>query len=403
MATTLEKPGSFSSLPWSALETAIGGDMLLPENPRYDEARRVWNGMIDRRPAAIARARTTDDVAAAVRFARDHGLEIAVRGGGHSWPGKSVCDDGIMIDLSHMNEAGFNDVAKLSTAPLIATHCNVHALCPASRNLTDRQFAQIKESNGMVGLNFSTSFLRADGMGLAEMGWDFLDRLHVTSRQRIDAADKAVADRLANQQGTSAAHAKSVAGKLESIKAKMEENKSPAKDLKQLLALLADAHAGGPPLLAVSILGMYATIPETGQILPVAVVAVPIALVGGPARLARLGTAGAAASVVLLVAVVAEGGQARPASIVGGLASFGVLALEPMARRVAPATAAPPDRWASGAMAVLVAVHVVVVAVASRIAGLRGSGAEALVIVAAAAALGLAALGRHMEHRTRHD
>lgn len=163
------------------------------------------------------------------------------------------------------------------------------------------------------------------------------------------------------------------------------------------------ATAAGPPLLAISILGMYATIPETGQILPVAVVAVPIALVGGPARLARLGTAGAAASVVLLVAVVAEGGQARPASIVGGLASFGVLALEPVVRRVAPTATAPPDRWASGAMAVLVAVHVVVVAVASRVAGLRGSGAEALVIVAAAAALALAALGRHMEHRTRQD
>ena len=163
------------------------------------------------------------------------------------------------------------------------------------------------------------------------------------------------------------------------------------------------ATAAGPPLLAVSILGMYATIPETGQILPVAVVAVPIALVGGPARLARLGTPGAAASVVLLVAIVAEGGQARPASIVGGLASMGVLALEPVAHRIVPAAGPPPDRWASGPMAVLVGVHVVVVAVASRVAGLRGSGAEALVIVGVAGALALATLSRHMEHRTPQD
>ena len=73
---------------------------------------------------------------------------------------------GIMIDLSHMNEQGFWDVAALSDAPLVATHSNVHALCPASRNLTDKQLDAIKASDGMVGLNFATGFLRADG------GWD---------------------------------------------------------------------------------------------------------------------------------------------------------------------------------------------------------------------------------------
>ena len=67
----------------------------------------------------------------------------------------------IMLDLSHMNEAGFNDVARLSDAPLVATHSNAHAICPSSRNLTDRQLAMIRDSGGMVGLNFSVSFLRA--------------------------------------------------------------------------------------------------------------------------------------------------------------------------------------------------------------------------------------------------
>src|SRR5215212_5019343 len=104
MATTLEKPSSYSSLPWDDLDAAIGGDLLLPDNARYEEARQVWNGMIDRRPAAIARARTTDDVVAAVRFGREHGLEIAVRGGGHNAAGLAVVDDGLVIDLTEMNQ-----------------------------------------------------------------------------------------------------------------------------------------------------------------------------------------------------------------------------------------------------------------------------------------------------------
>ena len=70
---------------------------------------------------------------------------------------------GIMIDLSHMNEKGFWDVAALSDAPLVATHSNVHALCPISRNLTDAQLDAIKASDGMVGLNFATGFLNEDG------------------------------------------------------------------------------------------------------------------------------------------------------------------------------------------------------------------------------------------------
>ncbi|HZB39287.1 MAG TPA: dipeptidase [Beijerinckiaceae bacterium] len=69
----------------------------------------------------------------------------------------------ILIDLSHLNEAGFWDVAKLSDAPLVATHSNAHAITPHSRNLTDRQLAAIGESGGIVGVNFATSFIRADG------------------------------------------------------------------------------------------------------------------------------------------------------------------------------------------------------------------------------------------------
>lgn len=70
---------------------------------------------------------------------------------------------GILVDLSHLNEQGFWDVARLSTAPLVATHSNAHAVCPSTRNLTDRQLDAIKESDGMVGVNFGIAFLREDG------------------------------------------------------------------------------------------------------------------------------------------------------------------------------------------------------------------------------------------------
>ena len=70
---------------------------------------------------------------------------------------------GVLIDLSHMNEKGFWEIARLSDAPLVATHSNVHVLCPAPRNLTDRQLDAIRDSDGMVGVNFAVGFLREDG------------------------------------------------------------------------------------------------------------------------------------------------------------------------------------------------------------------------------------------------
>ena len=75
---------------------------------------------------------------------------------------------GILVDVSHLNEAGFWDVAGLSAAPLVATHSNAHALCPASRNLLDTQLDAIRESNGVVGVNFAVTFLREDGLLVRE-------------------------------------------------------------------------------------------------------------------------------------------------------------------------------------------------------------------------------------------
>jgi membrane dipeptidase len=70
---------------------------------------------------------------------------------------------GILVDVSHLNEQGFWDLATTTTAPIVATHSCVHALCPVTRNLTDRQLDAIRESDGIVGLNFAVSFLREDG------------------------------------------------------------------------------------------------------------------------------------------------------------------------------------------------------------------------------------------------
>ncbi len=70
---------------------------------------------------------------------------------------------GILVDLSHLNEAGFWDVARLSDAPLVATHSNAHALCPSTRNLTDAQLDAIAATGGVVGVNFAVGFLRSDG------------------------------------------------------------------------------------------------------------------------------------------------------------------------------------------------------------------------------------------------
>src|SRR3954452_11033440 len=84
------------------LDAVLAGSVLTPEHPEYDDARKVWNGMIDRRPAVIARCKAVSDVIQAVDFARANAMTVAVRGGGHSVPGYATCDDGIVIDLSGM-------------------------------------------------------------------------------------------------------------------------------------------------------------------------------------------------------------------------------------------------------------------------------------------------------------
>jgi FAD/FMN-containing dehydrogenase len=90
----------------------FGGEVVLPTDAGYDAARAVWNGTVDRRPAIVVRPTDASDVASALRFAREEELVVAVRGGGHSIPGHSTCDDGIVIDLSRMRGVSVDPEAR---------------------------------------------------------------------------------------------------------------------------------------------------------------------------------------------------------------------------------------------------------------------------------------------------
>ncbi|SDM97539.1 FAD/FMN-containing dehydrogenase [Halogranum gelatinilyticum] len=96
-----ERTGQYEP-PVAALAERVAGAVITPEQPEYDEARTVWNGLVDRRPAAIVRCTGTADVVACVDFAREEHLPLSVRGGGHNVAGTAVCDDGIVVDLSEL-------------------------------------------------------------------------------------------------------------------------------------------------------------------------------------------------------------------------------------------------------------------------------------------------------------
>ena len=98
------------------LRSRLRGSVLVPGQEGYEQARRIWNHMIDRHPALIARCAGPADAATAIQFAREHELLLAVRGGGHSFPGYSTCDGGVVIDLSTMHGVRVDPIAKTARA-----------------------------------------------------------------------------------------------------------------------------------------------------------------------------------------------------------------------------------------------------------------------------------------------
>ncbi len=98
------------------LRARLRGQLLEPADAGYDDARRIWNAMIDKRPRYIARCADVADVQGAVRFAREHGLPISIRGGGHNIAGLALCDDGVMIDLSLMKQITVDPQARTAVA-----------------------------------------------------------------------------------------------------------------------------------------------------------------------------------------------------------------------------------------------------------------------------------------------
>ncbi|MFC6731676.1 FAD-binding oxidoreductase [Haladaptatus sp. GCM10025707] len=107
----------------TALRGMVRGMVLLPDEPGYDDSRHIWNAMYDRHPAVIVQARGASDVMQAVRFAREHGLEIAIKGGGHNVAGNAVCDDGLVIDLSEMRSVHIDPEAKTAR---VEPGCKLH-------------------------------------------------------------------------------------------------------------------------------------------------------------------------------------------------------------------------------------------------------------------------------------
>src|SRR5438067_11561982 len=114
MSTTVASRSQATRI--DGLRSRFRGALLRQGEEGYDEARRVWNGAVDRRPRLIARCAGADDVVTAVRFARQHDLEVSVRGGGHSIAGLSVCEGGLMIDLSAMKAIKVDPQAKTAIA-----------------------------------------------------------------------------------------------------------------------------------------------------------------------------------------------------------------------------------------------------------------------------------------------
>jgi len=160
------------------LKVATRGQVLLPADPDFDQARSIWNAMIDRRPAMIMRCAGVADVRRAVDFARDNDLPLTVRGGGHNIAGSAVCDDGVMIDLSPMKSVRIDPAARRAYVEPGATLADFDHEAQAFGLATP---LGINSTTGVSGLTLGGGF-----------GW--LSRKHGMSIDNLLSADIVTAD-----------------------------------------------------------------------------------------------------------------------------------------------------------------------------------------------------------------
>jgi FAD/FMN-containing dehydrogenase len=131
------------------LQKQVRAPLVTRSHPAYDCARRVWNGMIDRRPLLIVQPESAEEVAAAIAFAREHDLPLSVKGGGHGVAGRAVCDDGLVVDLARMNAVRVDPVARTATVQGGAT---LRALDAGSQAHGLATTAGIYRETGVAGL-----------------------------------------------------------------------------------------------------------------------------------------------------------------------------------------------------------------------------------------------------------
>ena len=170
------RPISYEAL--QVLLETFSGAVLDPAHPDYEEARKVWNGTIDRRPALIAQCQSDEDVVAAVKFATQHDLLVAVRGGGHGVAGYAVCDDGLIIDLSPMQDVEVDVEARLSRVQAGARWADVDR---------SAQPFGLATPGGEVSVTGVAGLTLGGGMG-------YLRRKHGLSCDNLVSADVVTAD-----------------------------------------------------------------------------------------------------------------------------------------------------------------------------------------------------------------
>ena len=168
-------------------KASLRGPLLQPGEAGYDDARKIWNGMIDRRPALIACCSGAADVINSINFARSHHLLLAVRGGGHNLSGNAVCDDGLMINLSGMKSVRVDPVRRIARA---------------EPGVTWAEFDRETQAFGLATTGGQVSTTGIAGLTLGG-GWGYLARQHGLASDNLLSADVVTADgRLLNVSAT---------------------------------------------------------------------------------------------------------------------------------------------------------------------------------------------------------